>query len=626
MRPCSPYEVPLFLLVLAFCLATATSAAASTSGNFIENPGFEVCQLDVEDGLDALHASMMEPGYWWPMHASPNRLTRYTWDASALRSGTYTAGIDTRSQDASFTGYEAWGSYVDATVLAGRRVKLTASSKLDAPSGSAAIELRVHAFQYGQATAGTCGAACRASSTDSGWMTQELVFQVPEGTSHLLVQLGISGQGGAWFDDARLVIDSSASISADSWTMESADPRCMPSRPTTLVVVHELSLQRTPAPVKPWNIILYAVSDFAGAYSRVRDFASDVYANEQLNVLVFEDPHEQGATLYTSTCTEFPVVLTPILTYGETDSADAETITRVLTYAEHWFPAEHTLLCLYGHGMACWGACTDDTSTGKPLAIVENLLSPPELQAALQTVGGVDALMFTAPCLMSSLEAAYQVRHLADVVVASEELSGYWLWKDAMPAIVRSIALDPSIEAEELGRLAIAEMASALQPLIDQLPYVVNQPAMAATTLAALADLADAVDAFSLTLIDAMAMHSNAVIQARDGAEHFFNGEYADLYDFANRCLAIPGLGESATHVMEAVDAAVIAQTINDVGHPDGHGINIFFPRLAPTTSQLHRQFAFPQSGDKYRDYGLTFLEDTHWHEFLQAFFAVADS
>ena len=622
-----PPRLPLSLLVLlASSVITVSVARATSSENFIENPSFEACRLELEDGLDALHLAWLEPSHWWPMHSRPDRISQYSWDAVGLRSGPYTVSIDTRSQSIRFTDFEAWGSYVDAAALAGRCVRLSADSRLDALSESTAIELRIHAFQQDQAVSGLCGAASRATSVASEWAAQHLVFEVPEGTTYLLVQLGIAGRGAAWFDNAELIIDRSGEPSSNTWSLESADARCIQTRPTATVVVNDLTPCHSPSPPKPWGIILYAVSDYATAYSPVLDFASAVYANDQLNVLIFEDPQGQGATLYTSTCSEFPVQLTPIRRFGETNSADEATLEQVLAYAKQWFPAERTVLCLYGHGMACWGACTDDTSTGNPRAIVANLLSPPELQAALEAVDGVDAVMYTGPCLMSSLEASYQVQDLVDLYVASEELSGYANWRVSMEPIARTLSESPFIEAEELGRIVIAEIESVFLPMIDQLPHITYLPAIAATSTSELPNLTEAVDAFSLALIDAVDKHPEAVIEARDGAEDVFNGEYVDVYDFASNCQGIPGLADPARRVMETEEAAIIAQMINVVRHPMGHGLNLYFPRLEATTPQLYRQFSFAVSARKYQGYGLTFLEDTHWYEFLEAFFAFADS
>ena len=119
---------------------------ATEQENLIGNPGLETSRLEVDDGIDSLHLRMMEPGYWWAHHANPDRAARYSWDRSAARSGAFGVSIDTRAVDPSPLRYEAWSSQIDVSGLAQRTVKLRVHTMLVA-AGSAAVELRIHAFR-----------------------------------------------------------------------------------------------------------------------------------------------------------------------------------------------------------------------------------------------------------------------------------------------------------------------------------------------------------------------------------------------------------------------------------------------------------------------------------------------
>jgi hypothetical protein len=627
MRHGANDSCPVLLILLLTAGASVLSVAAEAARvNYIDNPGFETGRLHVDDGIESLHLRMMEPSHWWAQHAYPDRGAHYLWGCSAALNGDYGVSIDTRSVDSPSLRFEAWSSYAAASELAGLTVRLRVNTRLEAVSECTAIEFRIHAFNGDDAAAGICGAAHRVEESISDWTAREMRFHVPADTTCLLIQLGLVDRGIAWFDDVALMIDESGQGAVDTWTLHRDDPRCIPTRPTAGLVIGALTPREAALPAKPWNILMYDAADFLDAYSPAEHFGLAVYSNDRTNVLVFEDPYGGPASIYTATCSTYPVELTPICELGEPDVAKSTTLEDFLKYAGQWFPAEHTLLYLYGHGHACWGACYDDTN-GVEGAVVRDWLSPLDLQAALQAVGGVDAVMFSAPCATSSIEAAYQVRDVTDLYVAAEEVSGYWYWRDAVEPLARTLASNPSIDAGAIGITLIAEIQSAIQSMINnRIPYVEHQPAIAATLTEHLPLLAQALDEFAVALMEALPEHGSAIIAARDESEEFLYGELVDLYDFADRCCSVPELHRPATAVMGAVNRAVIAQTINSADHPDGHGLSLYFPRIDSQAPPSFGAFSFERSGQRYCSYGLTLLDDTHWYEFLDAFFAEAGS
>ncbi len=62
---------------------------------------------------------------------------------------------------------------------------------------------------------------------------------------------------------------------------------------------------------------------------------------------------------------------------------------------------------MYNHGGGCWDACIDETDNG--------WLTMDDIQKALEEAGGIDILMFNAPCLMGNLEAVYELRNVVNV-------------------------------------------------------------------------------------------------------------------------------------------------------------------------------------------------------------------
>jgi hypothetical protein len=62
-----------------------------------------------------------------------------------------------------------------------------------------------------------------------------------------------------------------------------------------------------------------------------------------------------------------------------------------------------------------------------------------DMQEALSKNGGVDFVLFTAPCLMGAIESVYELRNCAKVYIGSENLSGYCWWLGATPLGVLKI-------------------------------------------------------------------------------------------------------------------------------------------------------------------------------------------
>jgi len=380
----------------------------------------------------------------------------------------------------------------------------------------------------------------------------------------------------------------------------------------------------SPEREKPWNVLMYAASDFENAYRPLEEFATCVYANEQINVLIFDDSYEHDASILSSTCSGSLVDITPIRSLGETDTAEPATLTDFLEYAQHWFPAERTLLYVYGHGHGWWGACIDHTN-GAFIdgTTTRDWLTPPEIQSALRAVGGVDAIMFAAPCATSALEFAYQLRDVVDLFVAAEELSDYTPWKLSVGPIAKAISANPSADAAALGPLTIGAIEFATQASIDLgNPLTSRWPTIAATLTAELADVAHTFDRFAEALIRSLPSHAQAIADARDRSEDFAFRELVDLCDFALNCEAIPSVAEAASALTEALDASVVAQVVNPDDHPDAHGLSVYFPWFGPNPSDDQFEVSFERAGSTYREYGLDLLAETCWYDFLAAFFA----
>ena len=394
----------------------------------------------------------------------------------------------------------------------------------------------------------------------------------------------------------------------------------------------------TPEPTKPWNILLYAAADIhAGqGFNPLEPFASYVGSGPHVNVLILEDGYAWSRRAYAweedlpwarsdyvwsvehQTCS---ANITPVLALGEAETDDPETLETFLRFAAEWFPAERTLLFLYGHGGAWAGACNDESNGGGSSVDSYTWLTPSEMRTALGSVGGVDALMFSAPCNMASLEAAYEVREVTDLFVGSEEVSGYIYWWAAVGRIAGALQENPDLDILALGELAIDAIREEIQEALDAGYWshlIVNLPNIAAIRSSALENLAGAVDQFATSALSGLPEQKEALLDLRARLPQFRSGQLVDVYALAHACAGIPGLSEAAGGLAEAVDAAVLAQVSAGASpYGDAGGLSLYFPN--PQIQSMMTFVAFSHTGEPYLNSGLSFLANTHWDELVEA-------
>lgn len=176
--------------------------------------------------------------------------------------------------------------------------------------------------------------------------------------------------------------------------------------------------EMTPSSKKEWTFLLYDDADFYDAYNPLNDFSELVSSNDNINYLVLEDGTKTKGTYYKIDEQHEKIVLRKL---DEVNMGDKSTLENYLNYAKKYFPADRYIIAFYDHGGGWQGTCWDSTSQ------YDNL-TPAEINDALTNSGGVDLALFTAPCLMGSIESAYQLRNSAKYYIGSEDLSGFIFW------------------------------------------------------------------------------------------------------------------------------------------------------------------------------------------------------
>jgi len=211
-----------------------------------------------------------------------------------------------------------------------------------------------------------------------------------------------------------------------------------------------------------WTFMFYEAADFSNAYEPWNDFVPRMRSGKNVNILVLRDTKEDSARLWFIDEQHEPQLLKEM---GEINMASQAVLQNFIDSSKSWYPADHYILAMYGHGYAWNGACSDETN------LWDNV-STQEMQKAISNAGGVDMLMFTAPCMMASLENIVQLRNDVDIYIGSENESGYIFWREAIGDMNDLLNSDPDITPEELSSELIDFIYD--RALADTIDYRVN--------------------------------------------------------------------------------------------------------------------------------------------------------
>ena len=578
------------------------------------NGGFETTVRDVgDDGYLDRHQSDDEPAYWRVgRYFDHTKETYWTMDRENVFEGKNSVRIDCGFlyEDVGPI-FNSWLTTIDAIPLAGRDVTLRFYARTEGVEGSAAGVIQVYA------EGGSRGRRAVASTRDivgtTGWTEYCTSCHVASDAETIHLMLGLSGKGTVWFDAVELSVgDRCRQDFPDAVYFDPSPP------PTPVLESANLTPPESPLPEKPWTVLLYDDADFTGY--NIRDaFARKARSTENVNVLILEDPQDGEAVSWYVESGGEGAVLRRLAELGEVNMSSGETLDDFLVFAGNWYPASRRLVMIYDHGHGWWGACRDETNEIEEEDWrKKDWLTPMEMRAALEAQGGADAIMFTAPCLMGALETAYELRNTVPVYVGSQHYSGYALWDAAIQPFIRMLDEKPDVPTDLLGPCALAAVKAgggmAACPLGATLSSILTSRLDA---------VAEAVDSLAVKLLACLGTQFDAVAAARTAAQSFGYNEMIDVADFALHCgERIPELAEEAAWVDQAITDAVQGQLVDEEVFTGAHGLHLFFPQPVADHPAESEELSYARTCEIYRAYGLAFLEDTHWDEFLDAFFA----
>jgi hypothetical protein len=258
---------------------------------------------------------------------------------------------------------------------------------------------------------------------------------------------------------------------------------------------------------------------------------------------------------------------------GETNTGDPDALAGFITWGLTTFPAKKTALVLWDHGGATRGFGWDITNDDKPLSIVDARRG---IVSGLLAAGRqkLDVIGFDA-CLMANLGVAYELRHLADVFIGSEEVEPAHGWSYA--PLVRAMATNASPEDVAKEVVKSFEAACRQAKTIDFCTLAAFDTSKLEAVTGSVDALGDRIRQRSKTPSDWFPVAKARVSAEEYGAETGESSPFStvDAVDFATGAARL--LGET-NGVADAMQAATIVR-FHGRGKPHAHGMSLTFPR-----------------------------------------------
>jgi hypothetical protein len=295
---------------------------------------------------------------------------------------------------------------------------------------------------------------------------------------------------------------------------------------------------------------------------------------------------------------------------GELNMGNPQTLTDFITWAATEYPAEHYALIIVDHGMG-WmkfdkpDVTNSTTEKGVCLDVTNNdTLSIPEVSSAIRASSIFFDIISYDACLMAMVEVAYQIKDLAGIMIASEDI-GYGLDYSAFLNILKN---HPEMSATQLAGYIVDTYGDFFGDNITQ----------SATDLSRMKNIITELD----SLVQAILNIDNlwdTVAWIREASLRFAgpdNNYYYDLGDFAS------GIVQTIQNQVVLKAAIDLADTIESVvfyhyvclGIPDATGLTIYFPPRAQYSSDYEEENA-----------GRDFADSTKWVDFLHAYYSHID-
>lgn len=370
-----------------------------------------------------------------------------------------------------------------------------------------------------------------------------------------------------------------------------------------------------------WTVMVYMGGDNSlGVYVDHDLFEmASVGSTPELTVVAQADTYYGSAKRYLVKGGE-PLELEDL---GEIDMSRVDTLVDFARWVFEYYPAEHYLLVLWNHGggFKARGYSVTRNLLWDDHPVYDASMTIPELATALSQIrdllGRPVDLVGMDACLMAMAEVAYEIRDLADYMVASEntEWIAGWPYDDILQSLSENTTMSPAGLAGVIVDCFIAYYS--VGDLATQSAVDLSRMEAVANATDALARELSASFSSNATLLGRFRNQILAQVQYFDDNNDISidsnTDNYVDLYHLAQLLENDPAfplsVRNAAGHLMSVLDSAIIANGNTGGGVKEAHGLSIWMPKSSDYTSYI----------SLYR--GLAWSNATAWDEFLAMVF-----
>lgn len=322
----------------------------------------------------------------------------------------------------------------------------------------------------------------------------------------------------------------------------------------------------------------------------------------------------------------------------ELNMGDPATLQAFIENSVTYAPADRYMLILWDHGGGWYGACWDDSSVreidGRTDRLTIDEIGNAIRAAEVKTGVHLDVIGFDA-CLMAMIEVAYEVRDLADYMMASVTGIPFGGW--AYIPFIEELVKRPGMSVEEL-------MDIIVDGYVDYYSLCAGSGlggwigvGLSIIDLELVDDIADAVDALSYGLGDGLesgAISRGTIASAFKSSTPGIqmSGEqfaFPDLGIGASRLADLcPGVKTEAEAVADAVAAAVTCDWVSQLNAEvfTTTGMTIYLPASYYYTYVDYTYETAEEAAEfnEFIYFGLDFVIDKNWDEFILEDFCFA--
>jgi hypothetical protein len=295
--------------------------------------------------------------------------------------------------------------------------------------------------------------------------------------------------------------------------------------------------------------------------------------------------------------------LTEIKRLKESNTGDALVLKDFIEESAKRYPSDKLVVVIWSHGSG-----VDDYNfyEGKreryfvPKEEIEEIaiafddtakdfLDNIELQKALSVSVKIDVLGFDA-CLMGMFELVYQLRHQADILVASQYLEPSQGWD--YPRILEEL------NAQESSEQVAIQLVQFYGDYYERESYDVTQSALKTEVIE---EVAKNVDAFAKVLLENI-KSKNDLKYTLLSSQLFGRSDYVDLVDFVQKIqsrLALEVVEPYGTKLLDSLKTLIVANHTVGYRMREAHGVSIYFPsekRPFKETFEMYEQLDFSKS------------------------------